>query len=53
MSELWVVALGDAFDGLSLFGPFDDCEEACEWAERNADGDWHSLLISPTDVGSV
>jgi hypothetical protein len=32
----YVVALGDAFNGLQLYGPFVTREEAVEWSAVNA-----------------
>jgi hypothetical protein len=42
------VAVGDAFDGLSFYGPFEDAEAAGEWAElaaRNAT--WNVVVLQP------
>lgn len=30
----WVVAIGDAFEGIQLAGPFDKASEAAEWAKE-------------------
>lgn len=32
----YIVALGDPFDGFTLYGPFVDSDEATNWAENNA-----------------
>lgn len=31
----YVVAVGNAFDGMSLFGPFDSTDDASDWAGTN------------------
>jgi hypothetical protein len=37
----FVVAVGNPFDGISLFGSFDDASEANEWADHNLKNvDW-------------
>ena len=41
-----VLAVGNAFDGISLYGPFNNGEEASEYAERHArEDDWHVVPI--------
>jgi hypothetical protein len=47
MNITYVVADGNAFDGIELFGPFENEEDATMWAEYNC-GEWHVL-----EVGSV
>lgn len=38
---MWVVAVGNAFDGLVLFGLFTTVDGAREWAEINVNSiDW-------------
>lgn len=51
MDEQYVVYIGDAFNGATLYGPFDDAEEATQWAEANEqDSDWHVVkLINPNN----
>ena len=49
--EAFVIAVGNSFDGTSLYGPFHDPEEATEWAEKNAESDW--WLVGVTPQGSV
>lgn len=41
-----VVALGNAFDGLSLVGPFPDRETALLYCEGD-DTDWHIIEMDP------
>lgn len=45
--ELHVVAFGDAFNGLTLVGPFTDYDDALAHAEvNNSDyGDWHVVAV--------
>ena len=44
--DSFVVAIGNPFDGISLVGPFDDAEEANEWAENHARAnDWWSMHV--------
>jgi len=40
-----VVAVGNPFDGLTLFGPFCDGEEANEWAGDVVRDEWHSMAM--------
>lgn len=43
-----VVAVGDAFNGISLIGPFYDTEVANDYAENNHPGDdWHIVVLDP------
>lgn len=39
MQEVFVVSLGNVFDGLTLRGPFKSFDEASRWAEENANGE--------------
>lgn len=34
----YVLAIGDPFDGIDLYGPFDDPEDADTWAQDHGDG---------------
>ena len=40
-----VIAVGNPFDGLSLYGPFMTAEEAGDWADRNIDDTWQ--VVTP------
>lgn len=42
------VAVGDPFDGLSFYGPFDDHDAAVEWAD-NLDNTWWIVPLNPPD----
>jgi hypothetical protein len=42
-----VVAVGNAFDGINLFGPFEDSEVAIAWAEHeHLEGEWNVVDLS-------
>jgi hypothetical protein len=43
-----VVAVGNPFDGITLFGPFQDETEALEWAEGTS-GDWHIVHLEEVE----
>lgn len=43
------VISGNPFDGMQLFGPFVDEEEACEWAEKETTDSW--WLITADNTG--
>ena len=48
MRDNYIVAVGDPFDAINFFGPFDSFEDAEWWADRNADLNWWILgLESP------
>ena len=36
----YVVAVGEMFDSIDFYGPFDEFEDAEYWADRNADLNW-------------
>jgi hypothetical protein len=45
----YIVAVGNAFDGVSLYGPFESFEDAEPFAQ-NQDADWHIVkLLSEED----
>ena len=41
---MWIVAFGNAFDGITTRGPF-NYEEALKYAEAVVDEDWESRVI--------
>ena len=50
---MFVIAFGNAWDGMTLTGPFDDHDVALAYAERHADdtGEWNIVeLETPGDV---
>jgi len=51
-SRLAVVATGNAFDGITLLGPFLDAEVANEWADRevNRNQEWTVVFIEPVET---
>lgn len=44
-----IVMTGNPFDGYEFFGPFDDVDDACFWADRNAQWEWYSVKIAPVN----
>jgi hypothetical protein len=48
---MYVVVTGNPFDGLSLWGPFNDANEAGDWASIEMDGEtWWVMAINPTEA---
>lgn len=42
-----IVSVGTAFDGLTLYGPFDSTNEAVEWAKNHLQGEtWEVVLLN-------
>lgn len=41
---MWVIVYGNPFDGLNLFGPFTDHDEAVEFAEAEFE-EWHVVAL--------
>ncbi len=37
---MFVILAGNPVDGMTVYGPFDDAEDANDYAENNFDGDW-------------
>jgi len=35
----YIVSVGTAFDGLTVYGPFEDIDLATEWASENDNGE--------------
>lgn len=52
MKYYHVLAFGNAFDGITLHGVWENPEEAAEFAEMYSDGEWHLLNVIPTDEPS-
>lgn len=40
LDHLHVVVHGNVFDGIRIVGPFLTWDDACQWAEINADREW-------------
>ena len=36
----YAVAHGEMFDAINFFGPFDEFEDACDWADRFCGLNW-------------
>jgi hypothetical protein len=47
---MYAVAVGNPFDGVTLFGPFYNSEEADEWGESVQD-DWWVVEILTIEEG--
>jgi hypothetical protein len=47
---LWVVVVGNPFDGIRLIGPFEDGNDANEWADENCNNEewWVVNIIDPS-----
>lgn len=43
--EVWVLAIGSAFDGITIYGPYPSYEEANVDASDYPDSDWHVFQI--------
>ena len=37
---MFAVAVGEMFDGINFYGPFEEFEDAAVWADRNAEASW-------------
>ena len=37
---MWVVSVGDAFEGIRLYGPFVHDDDAISWAVKNVNDGW-------------
>lgn len=44
--EVYIVAVGDMFDAVNFFGPFDSGDAAADWADRNAPTGWWVLKLN-------
>ena len=45
-SSVYVLSIGNAFDGLRLVGPFEWSQEAQDWAEEHAKGEeWNVVHV--------
>lgn len=45
--DKYVIVIGNPIDGITIYGPFENMEEAHEWAENNSDEWWCSYLYEP------
>lgn len=46
---MYVVSIGNPYDGISLVGPFDTTEEANEYADGLND-EWHVMELTPPPI---
>jgi hypothetical protein len=44
MDKKYALAVGDAFSGLTLYGPFDTTNEAHDYAERTLGSDTYVIV---------
>lgn len=47
MRDNYIVAVGDPFDAMNFYGPFDSFEDAEEWADSCGRFNWIIGLESP------
>lgn len=47
----YVIALGNAFEGFTLIGPFASSEEAIKIAEKQKEIEWNVVEVFPPQVG--
>jgi len=45
--DMYIVAAGNPFDGMEVYGPFDDGNDANEWAEHEFrhGGEWWVMKL--------
>ncbi len=46
---MFIIATGNAFDGLTLYGPFDEMESAIEFAENERLEVWDCVLVEQAE----
>lgn len=46
---MYAVACGEMFDAINFFGPFEDWDTACEWAEHNAEYNYWVVKLESID----
>jgi hypothetical protein len=53
--KMWIVAIGDPFNGLTLFGPFGDYDGALTWAEDNtmSDTEWFTVRVQDPKCNDI
>lgn len=44
---MYVVIVGNIFDGMKVVGPFVNIDEAINWGDRNGEMDWYTARITP------
>jgi hypothetical protein len=42
---MYAVAVGEMFDAINFFGPFDEFEDAADWADANAQYNWWVVTL--------
>lgn len=51
--DQFVIVIGNPIDGISIHGPFEDMEDAHEWAENNSDEWWCAWLREPREPKQI
>ena len=46
-----VVVVGNAFDGLMVYGPFSSAEDANDWADTLKNEEWHVVRCEVPTIG--
>ena len=48
---MYAVAVGEMFDGITFYGPFDEFEDAQKWASDNSSLTWWIVeLLTPQEA---
>jgi len=51
---MYAVAVGDPFDGMRFYGPFEGFEAGQDWAERHIKGEtWWMVPLCPAYDGGL
>jgi hypothetical protein len=50
--EKFLVIVGNIFEGHEFFGPFDDGDDACNWAEDNVKLEWLIAHLETPTIAS-
>ena len=49
----YVIAFGNAFDGIRLYGPFDTFEDADQFAQTDRNAEWVIAEINPVNQDAL
>lgn len=55
MEKKAIISVGNAYDGITLHGPFDDVYQAGVWAEQEigSTDEWHLIMVNSVDLESI
>jgi hypothetical protein len=42
---MFIVSVGNLWDGFAVYGPFDNHENAYDWAQSNIKENWHIIEV--------